>query len=226
MRKILIIILILLCFFSRFIYATEQMGDKLKYKNNNYLIHAYPLDDYFDIHTNQKSKFMMRSDGYMRIRSTGLGRGYVVTWVITNKNLILKDIETQEQNNTWNSIISTVFSNRLNIKANWYSGIIFLIQKKSYNSGHRGRIIRREKYIIIKIKNGELVEEKRCKGEKLVNIRNQKFEELKKTDKYKKKVEELKIKKKPPVQEQYFEAHLYYYFLDDILSMVFEEVNK
>jgi len=93
---------------------TQQIPDKLIFENKKYYLNDYLLDGYFREFPEKTPK--------AEILCTGLWRGYIATFKIKNKELIIHEIE---------SLINIDFNTKSwrdeifpNNKFEWYSGLI------------------------------------------------------------------------------------------------------
>jgi len=141
---------------------TAQAPDKIIYKGKEHSIHTNPLESYFD-------KYPDKRPG-INTRCSGLWRGYVATFEITNDRLFLKDIEIMlngytkdEQGNNrlrWKSVINEVFPNHNVVKLDWWTGTLVLPSGELIDYVHMGYMSTYEYYTLLEINNGDLVAEK------------------------------------------------------------------
>ena len=73
-------------------FATAQYPDKILYEGKEYGLHTNPMKSYFSKHPEKRPR-----GGIM---STALWRGYVATFEVKDKSLVLKDIEVQVRTET------------------------------------------------------------------------------------------------------------------------------
>jgi len=135
-----------------------------------------------------------------RISSSALWRGYVATFEIVDSILYVKDIEVQystkdssgEYKYEWKSVLQEVFPDSSDRICSFYTGLLILPEGEMLNYVHMGYASLYEKYILMKIENGKFKKEKEFSAEEYYKFKRQQFEEYKKTDEYKKKLNEIK----------------------------------
>ena len=163
---------------------TAQIPDKIIYKGEKYPLHTNPMEDYFAKYPDKRP--------YSTVQSSALWRGYVATFEIIDNQLYLKDIEIEigtndEQENyrsSRKSVINEVFPNQETVKVDWMTGSLVLPSGKMVEYVHMGYASTYEHYILLEIENGDLKSEKQLGYEEYNNIRDQKFQDFKKTDEY------------------------------------------
>src|SRR5688572_23317569 len=87
MKSITILALTLLISLSGF--ATVQKPDIIFYNGREYPLHSYPLEQYFEKYPDK------RPTNKGRVMSTGLWRGYIATFEVTDGQVFLKDIQIE-----------------------------------------------------------------------------------------------------------------------------------
>jgi hypothetical protein len=127
---------------------TRQAGDILKYKGRRRHISTEPLKTYLE----------NRKDAAFVYNSTALVRGYIATWEIKNKRLLLISligfIENQKQVD-----LNFLFPNETEVFASWFSGDIRIPEGKFLKKINLGYASIFEKDHLITFENGILVNE-------------------------------------------------------------------
>ena len=127
---------------------TRQAGDILKYKGRRRHIATEPLKTYLE----------NRKDAGFVYNSTALVRGYIATWEIKNKRLLLISligfIENQKQVD-----LNFLFPNETEVFASWFSGDIRIPEGKFLKKINLGYASIFEKDHLITFENGILVNE-------------------------------------------------------------------
>ena len=127
---------------------TRQAGDILKYKGRRRHISTEPLKTYLE----------NRKDAGFVYNSTALVRGYIATWEIKNKRLLLISligfIENQKQVD-----LNFLFPNETEVFASWFSEDIRIPEGKFLKKINLGYASIFEKDHLITFENGILVNE-------------------------------------------------------------------
>jgi endoglucanase len=173
-------------------FATSQYPDNIIYEGKEYIIHRYPMDEYFLKHPRKKPS--------PNVMSTALHRGYVATFEISNKTLVLKDIFMQEWNEEhddsyWKSVKDEVNPEGKNLIIDWFTGILVLPNGKKVEGVYSGYGPSFSNYILLEIKKGKLSGNRNYNLKEFEKFRKRQFDAFRNSEKYKKKVEEMKKKK-------------------------------
>lgn len=173
-------------------FATAQTPDKIIYRGKQYMLHSNPLEAYFEKNPDKRPTSGMTS--------SALWRGYVATFEIADNALMLKDIEIMVSKKTedgsfdydWKSVIADVVPSGTKLKIDWMTGILVIPHGEIVDYVHMGYGSTFENYILIEVSNGDFVKAKEIGYKAYAAFRDRQFEAFKKTDEYKKLVEELK----------------------------------
>ena len=155
--------------------GTAQYPDKIIYAGKEYKLHTNPLEPYFEKHPHKRPK--------CDIRSTALWRGYVATFEIKDKILILKDIEIQirvkdEKGNNayrWKSVKKESFPDQESLSIDWFTGILVLPHGKMINYVHMGYGSTYSNYILLEMEHGKLRAERQLDHEKYEIFKQKQF---------------------------------------------------
>jgi hypothetical protein len=170
-------------------FATAQYPDKIIYEGKEYQPHTNPMEPYFAKHPELRP----------HSGSTALWRGYVATFLITNKTLVVSDIQAHhyakvngETERSWKSVKKDVLPDGAQLALDWFTGILVLPHGKMVNYVHEGYGSTYSNYILLEIKKGKLNGKRSYDYKQYEEFRDRQFQAYKKTDEYKQRVEELK----------------------------------
>lgn len=172
--------------------ATAQYPDRIIYDGKEYSLHTNPMESYFEKHPDK------RPTG--ETRSTALWRGYVATFEVKDKSLVLKDIKIQvstktgdgQHDLTWKSVKDTLIPEGQVLQINWFTGILVLPYGELVRYVHMGYGSTYSNYILLEIKSGKLTGERKLDHKQYDLFREKQFQAFKKTAAYNKHVAELK----------------------------------
>lgn len=192
MKKIKLLVFFLIFFLCALeIFATAQYPDKIIYNGKEYMLHSNPLEPYFEKFPGKRPK-----SGVM---SSALWRGYVATFEIADEKLVLKDIEIQVPKKSgesfeteWKSALSTVFPGNRKTVIDWFLGLLVIPNGEIVNYVHMGYGSTYENYILLEIAAGNFIKAKEFDYKEYEKFKEKQFEAFKKTEEYRKIVEELK----------------------------------
>ena len=128
---------------------TAQACETIIYANEQNSLASLPLDSYL---ASKKLK-------PFKYTNTGCWRGYVGSWKIQDDKLFLIDLTgTNEQGETLR--LSSLFPNKAEVFANWFSGELRIPQGKIIKFVHGGFMSIYEKDIFLELKEGVIVGQK------------------------------------------------------------------
>lgn len=133
-----------------------QLPDKIILDHRILELYSNPLEQYWHVNKRRRPLF---------ISSLGCKRGYVATWELMDKMLILRSIEGRIRRKYflfWNRVVSyslkMLFPNvNNNIVASWFTGKIRIPQGKRTFYVHHDYDSRFERELIITIENGKVM---------------------------------------------------------------------
>ena len=174
-----------------YVFATAQESDYLLYEGEKHALYTNPLDSYFEQYPEKKPE--------SEVMSTGLWRGYVATFCITNGLLQLNDIEimtsTKDENGKSElgrqSVINHVVPKDEVLVIDWFTGILTLPQGEVENYVHMGYGSTYSKYTLLEIKNGKLGKVRQMDSEEYEIFRAHQYAAFKKTEKYREVIKEM-----------------------------------
>ena len=173
--------LFFLFFLSFSLFATAQFSDYLILNGKKYSLHSNPLEEYFEEYPDNRPE----TSG----RCSALWRGYVATFEIKNKKLVLNDIKIMIDSNKWKSAKREFFEKdktkdddeyykedykevkltwyqeviaeftQKEFVVDWFTGVLVLPYGKIINYVHMGYASTFENYILLEIDEGKLIKE-------------------------------------------------------------------
>jgi hypothetical protein len=147
---------------------TAQYSDIIIYNGAKHSLHTNPLEDYFNEYPDKQPK--------SHIRCSALWRGYVATFEVGNSELYVKDIQVMsDMNNTWRSVMHEIFPCQEIVKVDWMSGYLVLPQGEVIQYVHMGYLSTYEYYILLEIKEGDLISEKQIGHQEYQEFREQEY---------------------------------------------------
>lgn len=178
-------------------FATAQLPDKIFYEGKKYNLDTNPMELYFHKFPEQRP-----TGGSI---STGLWRGYVATFEVIDKTLMLKDIEIQihaknkdgDYAVTWQSEKANLVPKDKILQIDWFSGLLVLPYGKLVKSVNMGYGSTYEKYILLEIDNGKLTGERKLDYKQYEQYKDEQFQTFKKTGKYREYQEGVKQYNQP-----------------------------
>jgi hypothetical protein len=179
-----------------FLFATAQAGDILLLNGKKVSIHTNPLEPFLEQNPRARPK--------SNVMSTGNWRGYVATWQVKDDRFMLTDIEIVEIDASKRdhneslisyvkrrSVMSTVFPDRMEVFADWFTGHVIIPEGKLVNYVHMGYASTYEKYIILRVEKGIVTRRWTVDSAGFVRFRNTQFDEFKRTEEYRRALSEI-----------------------------------
>ena len=179
------------------VFASPQIPDEIIYKGKKFnILYLHILESYFKKHPDKISKAYSDCLGDILPSSTGLNRGYIATHEIKNNQLFLQDIRILSplDEDGYKSVTSNIFPNKESVKIDWFTGILVL-QNGEYIGhvhGGYGSTPSYEKYILLEIRNGNLIREIQLDLDEFEIYKEKQFQIFKQTKEY----EKLKLRYK------------------------------
>ena len=152
MRRLFIIVFML--FFSRIVFATEQIPEYLQYGKDTVPIYSNPLEQYFRINND------VFIPGFnSECLSSACWRGYIAYWELTKDSLFLTNITPCVPNceNNQNGNLDKMFGEEKPY-AEWYSGTLIVPRGEFHSASHMGYSAIYEYEEHIQIENGKKVQ--------------------------------------------------------------------
>ena len=193
------IILLLICI-NFILCATEQESDYIKIDDIEHKLFTnpvYELLQFEDFH----NKYITVINGIKDFSiSSACWRGYIAYFEIKNDLLYLNDIivHTVSLENIGRpedrdiSIYSKLFDSQKSFFCNFYSGILIIPTGECIKEIYSGYDSMYENYLIIKIRNGQVIQKKEFKYNEFEDRKSEAFKRYKLSEKYKTDFSEAK----------------------------------
>lgn len=193
------IILLLICI-NFILCATEQESDYIKIDDIEHKVFTnpvYELLQFEDFH----NKYITVINGIKDFSiSSACWRGYIAYFEIKNDLLYLNDIivHTVSLENIGRpedrdiSIYSKLFDSQKSFFCNFYSGILIIPTGECIKEIYSGYDSMYENYLIIKIRNGQVIQKKEFKYNEFEDRKSEAFKRYKLSEKYKTDFSEAK----------------------------------
>lgn len=194
-----IFIILLLCI-NFILCATEQESDYIKIDDIEHKLFTnpvYELLQFEDFH----NKYITVINGIKDFSvSSACWRGYIAYFEIKNDLLYLNDIivHTVSLENIGRpedrdiSIYSKLFDSQKSFFCNFYSGILIIPAGECIKEIYSGYDSMYENYLIIKIRNGQVIQKKEFKYNEFEDRKSEAFKRYKLSEKYKTDFSEAK----------------------------------
>lgn len=161
--------------------ATAQTADQIQIDGEEHLLHTNPLASYL-----QERDWKPPQDA---VRSTANWRGYVAHWQISDGQLVLKDVTvriagSESREVVAKSILSTLFPASQRVVARWYSGALVVPEGQVKNYVHMGYGSTFERYQVLRVASGRVVEHLHLTAEAFETYRAAKFRVFTGTEAY------------------------------------------
>ncbi|ADR20943.1 hypothetical protein MATR_14310 [Marivirga tractuosa] len=148
MNRLLIIVII--CFGNHQLFATGQAAERIIYEGDTLELLSLPLEDILGEYEERIKKY----PSLKGMCSTGLWRNYIGYWKIENSKLYLIDVFKCGEHA--NSLLEEIFDQVSPIKADWYTGKLFIQHGKQIKYQHSGFERYYEQETVITIEQGRL----------------------------------------------------------------------
>ena len=221
--RILLTLLLFVGICGQFAFGTGQQGDILMLRGKKYFIQTNPLERYFEKHPESRPR--------SNIRSTSLWRGYVASWMIKDKKLILTDVRVKAsmegpEEERWRSALSEVFPGQQEVFAEWFNGHIIVPTGKRVKYVHMGYASEYKSYLIFWAKNGAITKDWQGSHRAFRKFRNAQFALFKKTETYRTAwLEERNDPKNKDMSDKEIEEFLFGIYSEEIMSTMGEAIR-
>ncbi|WP_444898098.1 hypothetical protein [Microbulbifer sp. SSSA005] len=179
---------LILLVFSLACLATAQRPDIIIIDDKELRLNTNPLESYLKgINWKPPEEAAIWSSNW---------RGYVASWEIKDKHLLLSDITIElnsdsHEDRKRKSILNEIFPAKTEVVAEWYSGVLIVPDGEMTNYIHMGYASTYEAYQILRINNGVVIEHMRMTEQEFRLYKNKKFEKFKESEQFKKEFENL-----------------------------------
>ncbi len=210
---------------ATFSFATGQAGDVLILDGKKYSIFTNPLESWVEKNPNR----IPRSN----VTSSNLWRGYIATFTVKQHGLYLTNIDilkddAEATTAEMRSVMATVFPHETEVLADWFTGNVIIPEGKRVQYVHMGYASTYEKYIILRVERGVVQRQSNLDTREFVEFREKQFERFKKTEQYRKALEETKkeSEKDGPSDPKQDERFLKEYYSAEYMAMIFPEESQ
>ena len=173
--------------------ATAQEPDVLLLDGKREALHTNPLAAWLEQHP----QALPRSE----VMSSANWRGYVATWEVAGDRLLLRKVEVAtigpddadgDPTYVGKDVAPQMFAQSPEIVATWYSGALVIPQGELVNYVHMGYGSDYERYVVLSIKAGRVVDRRELTYVQFRDYRQGRFAAWKKTPQYAAALKELR----------------------------------
>lgn len=208
-RLLIIAILALSTMFPAMALATAQVPDRILIDGQDYALNTNPLNTWLVANERKLPEEALSSSANWR--------GYIASWEIAGGQLVLRDVTIRvagkERGDTMQkSILSDLFPSAATpVVANWYSGALIVPDGEMTHYVHMGYGSSYERYQVLRIVAGRVVEHVKLSAEEFERYKADKFEAFTATEEYRKSLEELREQGDALSDEQLRDFMMSYY---------------
>lgn len=171
-------------------FATDQVSDRLRVRDEEFQIEELPLEPFLEQHPDRRPRFTL----------TSLQRGYFATWSISEGRLVLVDVVSascrganSSSELTFCSVIGDVFAQQPPVWADWYTGHIIVLAGGFPKYTQAGIDVGSSIYMVISISRGHVSETRRLTAAEFRRFQSAQLRACRKTPEYAAAVENLKL---------------------------------
>mgnify|MGYP003571379805 CR=1 FL=1 len=175
------------------LFATAQFPDRLILNNEEKPLCANPLNAFFK-KTENSEKYNALLSKYDVVTCTACWRGYIATFEIIDSALYVADltikivVEPTDKQKSFQtkdiSIFQELFGSDKPFLCDFYSGMLIVPQGKMVKYVHGGYLSEYEKYILIKITDGKVINKGEYSLQEYKDKKDKAFELFYKSNKY------------------------------------------
>lgn len=197
--------------------ATAQAPDILKIGAKTYRLDANPLHGWLAANPGRlpQSKTVL----------TSLWRGYIATWTVRDKRLLLEDVRmrTDFDDDEMRSVMKETFGDAKPRVAAWFSGHLIVPTGELVKYVHMGYASRYESYLLLTVVRGEVRAQRQMKLDDFEKFRRAQYEAFRKTPEYAKARAEVTANAMADMSEKQREQFLFEILSGEYLSRIFEQ---
>lgn len=196
--------------------ATAQAPDRIRIGGEDRALHTNPLDG-------QLARLGWSPPEDAVITSANW-RGYIANWEVRDEWLVLTDVTirlpgAERGDDARKSILAELFpSAREGVVADWYSGALIVPDGDLVHYVHMGYGSTYERYQVLRIESGRVVEHLRLSRDAFEAYKDAKFEAFTATQEYKQAFEEL-CKEREGMSDEQIRDFMKSYFAERYLSL-------
>jgi hypothetical protein len=143
-------------------------------------------------------------------------RGYVATWELSHDILLLRHVRVWREGE-WVDIAESLFGEVPPIPATWYSGMLIIPQGELVDYVHMGYASSYERYLIVRLEAGCIVEEFKFTHDEFLEYRQRRFAEFRRSVEYAQLAEQL-TSDDPDQDVEDLDGFLFEYAVEQYLS--------
>jgi len=212
--------------------ATAQAPDRLWLNGKEFFIHTNPLEPFLEVNPTARPK--------PELISTCNWRGYIATWEVRDDHLILIDIdvlglsreaaENESIGDVWKrrSVMSSVFPDRKEVLADWFSGHVIVPHGECIDYVHQGYASTYENHIILRVDWGLVTRRWDLDLDGFLRFRDAQFDQFKRTEEYRTKLSQLSDapgKSEIVWNEDQKEQFLRQFYSERYMSLIFDALQ-
>lgn len=208
-RLLTIAVVALAAIFPTMALATAQIPDRILIDGQDYALQTNPLESWL-----AASEWKPPEEATI---SSANWRGYTASWEITEGQLVLRDVTIQvvadgSGDYAPQSILGDLFpSTAAPVVADWYSGALIVPDGQMTRYVHMGYGSSYERYQVLRIAGGRVVEHLKLSAEEFEQYKADKFEAFTTTGEYRESLERLREESDELSEEQLRDFMMSYY---------------
>lgn len=190
-------------------FATAQIPDRIRIDGVEHSLNTNPLESHLaDIGWKPPKDAAVSSANW---------RGYTASWEIAGEQLVLRDVVirvagSKPGEDVQKSILSDLFpSASVPVVASWYSGALIVPEGEMTHYVHMGYGSSYERYQVLRIAAGQVVEHKALSADAFERYKAEKFEAFTRTDEFRKSLEILRKQADGLTDEQRMDFMMSFY---------------
>jgi hypothetical protein len=160
------------------VLATAQVPDEIVIDGKSYALHTNPLQSH------------LAAVGWKVPEDAGISsanwRGYVAFWEVVQNRLVLRDVIVRiagRKHDQTRSILASLFPEvEVPIVADWYTGALVIPDGRLTQYVHMGYGSSYERYQVIRVRQGMVVEHQRLTAGEFDDYKTRKFEAFRQTE--------------------------------------------
>ena len=189
--------------------GTEQIPDRIRIDGADHALNTNPLES-------EIARQGWKLPEGVAV-STANWRGYTASWEIVDDRLVLRDASILvpgdgSDDHASRSIVADLFpSATAPLVARWYSGALIIPQGRITHHVHMGYGSSYERYRVIRVSSGDVIERLELSGEEFQRYKATKFEAFMKTDEFRQQLRELREEADGLTDEQILDFMMSYH---------------
>lgn len=172
------------------VHATAQMPDRIRIDGVDHALHTNPLES--------QLAAMEWTPSEETVISSANWRGYVASWEIADDQLILRDATIlvhsgKLRDYVERSILTDIYPSKSTpVVAKWYSGALIVPEGEITHYVHMGYGSSYERYQVLRIAEGQVIERLKLSGEEFEQYKAGKFEAFTRTQEFRESLDDIR----------------------------------